>query len=67
MRYLGIGNATFWLHPRNGSAGFIAFGWWCHIKAPWNPPLFSERHGISNFRRIGKGWRIAFRRMKEMP
>lgn len=65
MRYLSIGRATLWVHPREGSFGAIIFGWWLHIKAPWNPPLFSERYGISDFRKIGFGWRLAFRRIKQ--
>lgn len=56
---------NIWLNPRRGSAGFIIKGWWFHLKAPWNEPLWDERYGISDFRPIRFGWRYAFRRMKE--
>ena len=62
--FFTIGRQDVWFQPRKGSFGAIIFGWWLHIKAPWNEPLYSERHGISDFRKIGFGWRIAFRHIK---
>ena len=53
-----------WFRPREGSFGFILFGWWLHVKAPWKPALFSEREGFSRWKPLGGGWRYQFRRVK---
>ena len=45
-------------------AGFVAFGWWGILKAPWNLPLFSERYGDEKFWPLGFGWRWKIRRIK---
>lgn len=33
-------------------------GHWYHIKAPWNPPLFSERYGHVQTLWRALGWRL---------
>ena len=53
-----------WLRWNDGSFGFIAFGWWLHIKAPWSEPLYSERYGREPPRMKVKGWRLWFRRIR---
>ena len=51
-----------WFRPRYGSFGFIAFGYWLHIKAPWCQPLYSERYGGNKWPKF-MGWRVKFRKM----
>lgn len=65
---------TFWI-IRNyigvcvaGSQGI----WWVRVplgvaalKAPWNPPLFSERYGYKRRVPLGFGWRLLFFRPNE--
>lgn len=56
-----------------GWAGSYSWGtWWLGlgtwrmiVKAPWNAPLFSERHGLSRYYRLGGGWRVCFRTVHE--
>ena len=52
-----------WFRPRDGSFGFIAFGYWLHIKAPWCEPLYSERYGGKPWPKF-MGWRAKFRKVK---
>ncbi len=47
-------------------AGFIAFGWWGILKAPWNTPMFSERYGYETFHSLGFGWRWQIRRVRQL-
>jgi hypothetical protein len=51
-------------HWGEGSFGFVAFGWWLHVKAPWAFAYFSERYGYEKWRKLGRGWRFQFRKMK---
>jgi hypothetical protein len=53
-----------WFRPREGSFGFVLLGWWLHIKAPWNAPLFSERYGYHPPRWKAGGWRVWVRRVR---
>lgn len=36
-----------------------------HIRAPWHDPLFSERYGYVGVIKLGFGWRITRRKLKE--
>ena len=54
-----------WADPRYGQAGFLAFGWWGILKAPWCRRLFSERFGYEKFHRLGFGWRWQVRRVRQ--
>ena len=53
-------------HDAFSFAGFIVFGWWGVLKAPWNIRVFSERHGFEKFRRLGFGWRWQIRRIRQI-
>lgn len=48
-----------WFNWRDGSFGFVLFGWWLHVKAPWNKEVY-----LAEPKRGPSGWLWQFRKLK---